>query len=164
LLLFVFHPIQLQTASVEAFLSTVGTVQPAEMPFANEISLPFKKEFEGVLFFIGRKEQQAAYVNPHKAGFITVTASSINAQQDISCVVDSIYRGQFWTQNIADSWIQIDLGAKYSVAPTHYTLRGPGGILTLLVWMSTFQAIPPREIGGCKPQLTKQLGKTCPST
>ena len=67
--------------------------------------------------------------NVHKAGVVTVTASSVCGCQ-LENVVDLTSDSEFWTNDSPDSWIRYDFGG-WRVTPTSYSIRsqgnGPGG-------------------------------------
>jgi hypothetical protein len=79
----------------------------------------------GIIYYLA--SSQAAenwpygWVNPHATGICTVTASSVNAG-NLSMPVNRL-QNNFYTNNSAGSWVQLDFGASRTVRVDSYQLR-----------------------------------------
>ena len=75
----------------------------------------------GVLHHIGTEGGRSAYQNPHAAGRVIVSASSVGH----GGVADTVYQqpGRFRTKDEPDAWLAVDLGDSRRLAVAHYSLR-----------------------------------------
>ena len=84
---------------------------------------PFHAPFDtnGLLYWIGTQGGRAAYQNPHVAGYVVASPSSVNT----GSVADFVGRAftNSHTNNAPFSWMAVDLGAHRSIMLTHYCLR-----------------------------------------
>ena len=85
----------------------------------------------GVLHCIGTDHGRRAWVNPHTDG--KVAAAAISSMQGgvggtaPHKFVESSDDGNCYTDNLANSWMSVDLGAARTVVPTHFCLRNDSG-------------------------------------
>ena len=86
---------------------------------------------DGVLFHIGTNGGTRQYVNPHTAGDVVASWSSIG-EGTVDMFVQHTHNNQFgtrqvhvnsYTHNTPNSWMQVDLGENRALRPTHYCLR-----------------------------------------
>ena len=90
------------------------------------LQFQFESNFDtnGVLYHIGTVGGTLFYQNPHTAGFVVVSWSSVSGGS-----VDHFVQHRHaspvrsFTSNSANSWMQVDLGPDRSLRPTHYCLR-----------------------------------------
>ena len=86
---------------------------------------PFASPFDtnGVLFHLGTAGGTRAYQNPHNAGAVVASMSSIS-DGDPSRFVEHTHASPVYnfTIDVADSWMAVDLKAARLV-PNHYALR-----------------------------------------
>ena len=109
-------------------VAVYGTPVPGS-PFAVAVGLgtvfTHESDFDtnGVLYHLGTDGGAEAYRNPCEAGRVAVRWSGVsNGTQAL--FVDHAHRGQYsCTPNTPNSWMEVDLGARSRLAPTHYTLR-----------------------------------------
>jgi hypothetical protein len=80
----------------------------------------------GVLFHLGTAGGTCAYKNPHAAGAVVASMSSVH-DGDPSRFVEHTHASsvQNYTNNVAASWMAVDLKAARLV-PNHYALRSDG--------------------------------------
>lgn len=64
-----------------------------------------------------------AYRNPHEAGLVNVTTSSIRREYSPASMLVARGPCQIVTQNVAGSWVCVDIGAERRLMPTRYLLR-----------------------------------------
>lgn len=78
----------------------------------------------GVAYFLGTNLGAIPWENPHTAGRCVCQASSLQAGT-VTLFVDRAPPdfSDSGTDNIANSWISIDLGSSRTLVPTDYTLR-----------------------------------------
>ena len=79
----------------------------------------------GLLFYLGTDGGKRAWINPMQAGRATVTASSQSCGQPLMVVGRE--PATCYSNNVANSWFAIDLGAGTLVRPNYYTLRHSHG-------------------------------------
>lgn len=63
------------------------------------------------------------YRNPHEAGLVHVTSSSIRREYSPASMLVARGPCQIVTQNVANSWICVDIGAQRRLLPTRYLLQ-----------------------------------------
>lgn len=80
---------------------------------------------QGVAYWIGTNYGAENWTNPHDAGRVTVVMSSIDAGGP-SNMVNRQGGQNNHTQNIANSWMSIDLGAGNTLIPSYYILQNRG--------------------------------------
>jgi hypothetical protein len=90
---------------------------------------------EGVCYWIGTNYGTEVWQNPHTAGRVTVVMSSIGAGTHANMVNRQGGQNNH-TQNIANSWIAIDLGSGNTLTPSYYSLqqRGVDGNYAIRNW------------------------------
>jgi hypothetical protein len=89
------------------------------------VSLRYASDFDqnGLLYYIGSAGGTRGYVNPHVSGDVVVTWSSIGRGQ-VEYFVNNQYNNQnIYTNNVAGSWMMVDLGDTRRISPNHYSLR-----------------------------------------
>ncbi|KAJ4456534.1 putative E3 ubiquitin-protein ligase HECTD1 [Paratrimastix pyriformis] len=80
---------------------------------------------QGLFYYLGTQGRTQPWQNPAQAGWVTVTRSS----ESTGNVSDALGRQPCnnFTDNLPNSWYQVDLGAGRLFAPTRYTLRHSNG-------------------------------------
>ena len=102
-----------------------GMVLPWTCLVGNRIkTFTFQSNFDtnGVLYAIGTCFGTGEYQNPHTAGDVTVTWSSIGSGSVHKFVQNDDPGGSTYTSCAPNSWMQVDLG-NHKLRPTHYCLR-----------------------------------------
>lgn len=93
---------------------------------------PFESK-NGLFYYLGTSGDQHAFINPHTAGEVTVTWSSIGGGSVEQFVENELGSDFCYTDDIPGSWMCVDLGDKKLFRPTAYGLRhdnqGPRGVL-----------------------------------
>lgn len=109
----------------------------SQQELANEGVCIFSSNFDtyGVLYHIGTKGGTQDYTNPHTSGDVVAKWSSVE-QGSVGYFVQHRWSGTVvsWTNNIENSWMQVDLGTSRSLRPTHYCLRNDGYTSALRSW------------------------------
>ena len=90
------------------------------------LQFQFQSNFDtnGVLYHIGTAGGTLFYQNPHTAGDVVVSWSGVGGGS-----VDHFVQHRHaspvasYTNNVVNSWMQVDLGPDRSLRPTHYCLR-----------------------------------------
>lgn len=96
---------------------------PAAPPGAGTFTYVSDGDANGVLYFAGKNwSSGGVWTNPHTAGYITAVRSSSGNGDGPEILVDRTTNDTF-TNNVANSWIAIDLGPGRSFSVTKYTLR-----------------------------------------
>ena len=87
-------------------------------------TLTYQSDFDtnGVLYYIGTCGGTRAYQNPHVAGHVAVTWSSVGGGPVEGFVQNRRNHLNAYTINQANSWMQVDL-RDWKVRPTRYSLR-----------------------------------------
>jgi hypothetical protein len=91
----------------------------------------------GALHHIGTRGGRAAWSNPHDAGLVLASMSSVvNGHGDPRKLVGRAADGCNSTQNAANSWVAVDLGPERTMRVAHYCLRHgyDGAIHELRSW------------------------------
>ena len=87
----------------------------------------FESNFDtnGVLHYIGTQEGTRDYQNPHTSGDVVVSWSSIDSSSTVDRFVQHRHANpvKSYTANVANSWMQVDLGQNRTLRPTYYCLR-----------------------------------------
>ena len=113
---------------VKRFCPSISPKKGVYLPWTQVVARPlftFQSNFDknGVLYHIGTCGGTRVYQNPHTAGDVTVTWSSIcNGSVDMFVEHRQSDSVDPCTTNVQNSWMQVDLGAR-TVRPTHYCLR-----------------------------------------
>ena len=79
-----------------------------------------------MLHRIGTDHGRRAWANPHTDGKVVAAMSSVGNGEPYRFVGRSDDR-YCCTNNAANSWMSVDLGAARTVVPTHYCLRNSAG-------------------------------------
>ena len=78
----------------------------------------------GALHHIGTRGGRAAWSNPHDAGLVVASMSSVYEYgSDPRKLVGRAADGWNSTQNAANSWVAVDLGPERTMRVAHYCLR-----------------------------------------
>ena len=74
-----------------------------------------------MLYYLGTKSHSTAYANPHKSGDVKASRSSDRGGQ----AEDFVGREKVYcsTDNVANSWMMVDLGFGRALQVDHYCLR-----------------------------------------
>lgn len=80
--------------------------------------------FKGIIGWIATGGNKREWKNPHNTGKVKVHTSSVG-KGSRATLVDKT-PADFWTGDIASSWISIDFGPHRLITPTHYSLRHGG--------------------------------------
>ena len=87
----------------------------------------------GVLYRIGTQGGTRNYQNPHTSGDVVVSWSSIeNGTVDLFVQHRHANSVQSYTTNVANSWMQVDLGQNRTLRPTYYCLRNEQSVSDVL--------------------------------
>ena len=90
------------------------------------LQFQFESNFDtnGVLYHIGTAGGTLFYQNPHTAGDVVVSWSSVG-EGSVDHFVQHRHASPVasYTNNVVNSWMQVDLGPDRSLRPTHYCLR-----------------------------------------
>lgn len=79
---------------------------------------------KGIIFWIATNRGREPWTNPHSAGRLRVTASSIEKGDPVKLV--SKKPSELWSGDVPASWFAIDLGPSRTLVPNYYTLRHGG--------------------------------------
>ena len=86
----------------------------------------FESNFDtnGVLHYIGTQGGTRDYQNPHTSGDVVVSWSSISGGT-VDLFVQHRHANpvKSYTKDVANSWMQVDLGQNRTLRPTYYCLR-----------------------------------------
>lgn len=87
--------------------------------------LRFQKKFDqnGLMYFIGSKGNTTGYNNPADLSEVKVSASSGQGGGTLSMVVSNEAVNGYLTNNVANSWIMVDIGEHRRMTVDHYCLR-----------------------------------------
>ncbi len=110
-----------RTHSADDRCESSVTELPATFGTAHRFASPF--DTNGVLFHLGTAGGTRAYQNPHAAGAVVASMSSVG-NGDPPRFVEHTHASPVhnWTASVADSWMAVDLKAARLV-PNHYALR-----------------------------------------
>eukprot|EP00908_Phaeocystis_cordata_P021292 Transcript_3641.p1 GENE.Transcript_3641~~Transcript_3641.p1 ORF type:complete len:480 (-),score=132.37 Transcript_3641:103-1491(-) len=103
-----------------------GTRPRARAGRTRTICFGFQSAFDtnGVLHYIGTRGGRAVYRNPHEAGEVVASASSLIVGNITNFVQHSHEQPVYtFTDNATNSWMSVDLGEGRSLVPDHYCLR-----------------------------------------
>eukprot|EP01094_Clydonella_sp_ATCC50884_P019936 TRINITY_DN4008_c0_g1_i1.p1 TRINITY_DN4008_c0_g1~~TRINITY_DN4008_c0_g1_i1.p1 ORF type:complete len:443 (-),score=85.19 TRINITY_DN4008_c0_g1_i1:188-1516(-) len=92
--------------------------------FGRQFEYNPSKEFYGILHWISTNGNTELATNPHVAGRVVVTASSVERGEPHELV--SRTPTELWTKDVPASWFSIDFGKHRQIRPTFYTLRHGG--------------------------------------
>ena len=86
----------------------------------------------GLLHWIATGGGQRAWSNPHTQGLVKVTASGVCNGSGHATFGEQHFVNReasatsFYSTNVPNSWVMVDLGAANAVRPSRYTLRNRG--------------------------------------
>lgn len=125
-LLLIWDSQSLSTKSIKiSSLKTLfGTGEGTGTSTNIKLSYSFDGDTSGLFYFIGTEGRKTPWQNPHTAGFIQVTMSSVYASDHNNphYLVDRQVNANIATQHIKDSWYKINLG-NYKLQPNFYSIR-----------------------------------------
>ena len=108
-------------------MQLAGETKQTQKRLAHGLQFPFTPElvFQGIVHFLAsssglQTSKELAYVNPHEAGLLQVTSSSLERGKLSELV--ALEPTELWTQPVPASWFCVDFKAR-RVRPHHYTLR-----------------------------------------
>jgi hypothetical protein len=94
----------------------------------------------GLLFWLGTDGGARPYANPHTAGKVTASASSLHKGEPHIFVHHNFEPGEKvlnYTPDAYECWMSVDLGPGCALCPEHYALRHEsecGGAFALACW------------------------------
>lgn len=80
----------------------------------------------GILHWLGTHGGTKLYRNPHTAGYVIASMSSVYRGSVHNICARNIENGPNYTDNALNSWCKIDFGPRRFVLPTFYTIRHGG--------------------------------------
>jgi len=78
----------------------------------------------GIIDWIARSAGRSEWRNPHVAGQLAVSASSL--RKGLLPDLVSKQETELWSKDVPASWFSVDFGPERSIIPTHYCLRHGG--------------------------------------
>jgi hypothetical protein len=75
-----------------------------------------------VLYYLGTKRHSTAYANPHKSGDVKASRSSVDGVIEAENLVGR-EKVTCYGDNVANSWLMVDLGFGRALQVDHYCLR-----------------------------------------
>ena len=84
----------------------------------------FDFDTKGVFYWIGTEAGTSTFFrNPHTAGYVICNMSSLYDGHLFNIVARSMDHAPNYTENIENSWIEVDLGPRRLLLPDKYTIR-----------------------------------------
>jgi hypothetical protein len=102
-----------------------GAVELSAGPTITQQVFTYTSDFDGkgLLYWIGTQGGTSSYFNPHKAGFVYASLSSIHKGVPDNIVEHTNSGIPCYTKNEQMSWVQVDLGRHRKFLPNYYTIR-----------------------------------------